>query len=558
MKESRFIRIAVMLCLMVPPVVFFLMFFCYTVDIPVNDDYKAVLNFINQLINANGLGEKLALIFSHHNEHMIVYCRVWTIVSYKLHGQVDFNFLALIGNLSIFGIFFIFYKKLREVNSNVFYLLPIVVLLFNIGFWENMTFAMATLSNNTVFMFSLASLYFATKENLTRANLILALVFFVFAVFTQGGGLMLIPVIAAILLYRKERKNLLLFLGISIAITAFYFYGYQKPDEATTLMATLTNLKVRSVFFWLAFLGNAFNYYLIFTNDLENSIGITTVIGFALLACYGYAFKTKYYERNPFAFSVMTLLVITAFVTGFSRSHMGLETAGASRYRIGGVIFTIALYFWVVQTCKPSKVMKVLIALSSLLYFIFISLNQYEYLSYRKYKSMMGALRYQSGDHTQLNGFEQEYYMKVLIDAKKEQTYFLPSHESLEQFFPYSTIVDGNGKLVPSQIISSVDAIAKIKDSFILEGYAFDGASSSDHKTSIGLKASDGNIVYFSTKSVPRFDLNPYFHKFNLRDSGFFARLKLTDVKPGVYKVVIRLARDGEVKLFETDKTINF
>lgn len=558
MKENRLSRIAVIIGILLPPVTFFWMFFSYTVDIPVNDDYKAVLNFINQIINAESFSEKLSLIFSQHNEHRIVYDRLWTIISYKLQGHVDFNTLAFIGNLSLAGIFAIFYKKWREASLSLIYLLPVSVLLFNISFWENMTFAMAALSNFTIFMFSLASLYFITKKEISRVDTILSMSFFVMAVFTQGGGLMLIPVIAAILWYRKQHKVLYVFLGLSLLLAAFYFYGYQKPDEATTLSNTLTNLKIRSLLFSFAFLGNAFNYYLIFTNDINDSIAITTIIGVFFLACYLYAAKTRYYQKNLFSFAVMSLVVITSFATGFSRSHMGLETAGASRYRIAGIVFVIALLFWAIDTFGKSKNIKPVVIVASTIYFLFFGLNQYEYLSYRKYKSMMGALRYHSGDYSQLNGFEQEYYNKVLASSAENDTYVLPSQKSLESFFPFSAVEGAGGSLTASQMVSSVDNIAKINDSFILDGYAFDQLATGNQQKSIGLKSADGNIVYFSAKTLPRFDLNPYFHKFNLRDCGYFARIKLANIKPGSYKIVIRLQRDGETRLFETDKTLNY
>lgn len=550
---------AVWLCVLLPPVVFFAMFFIYTVNIPVNDDYKAVLNFINELINVDSIKDKIMLIFSQHNEHRIVYDRLWIIISYKLSEQVNFNFLALIGNLSLIGIFGIFYQKIREINLNIFYLFPISVLIFNISFWENMTFAMAAMSNLTIFLFSLLSIYFLTKNDLSKKQFFFSCIFFVMAIGTQGGGLMLIPLIIAVLVYKKQMKFLYVFLALTAIILSLYFYDYQKPDEAVPIMETLKNFKMRSILFAFALLGNAFNYYLIFTNDIDESIGITSIIGFVFFIIYLYSLKKEYYKKNLFAFSVMTLIIITAFVTGISRSHMGLSTAGASRYRITGVVFAIGLYFWFLDNYKDAKRFKMYVGIISLLYFTICGINQYEYLSYRKYKSLLGALKYQSGDYSALNGFEQEYYNKVLINSVKNKTYFLPSDKILTANFPFSEIQTNiNGNVVSSQITQSIDSVIKIKDSFIIEGYAFDEKETNGQIISLGLQSEDGDIIYFSTKSIPRFDLNPYFHKINLRDSGFFARLNLINLKKGNYKIIVRLTKNNQIRLVETDKFLNY
>jgi hypothetical protein len=141
--------------IIIPLITFFGMFFYYTVNAPINNDYQAILDFINKIIATDSYSEKMKLIFSQHNEHRIVYDRIWTIISYKLQNNVNFNFLAFIGNLSLLGIAIIFYKRYSLLQKPLLLFVPITVLLFNITLWENITFAMAALSNFTVYLFIL-------------------------------------------------------------------------------------------------------------------------------------------------------------------------------------------------------------------------------------------------------------------------------------------------------------------------------------------------------------------------------------------------------------------
>lgn len=548
--------------ILIPFTVFFWCFFYYTIDIPVNDDYSAILNFTNKCISTESVSDKIKLFFSQHNEHRIVYDRLWTIVSYKLQNQVNFNFLSLIGNLSLIIIFGIFSKKILKLDKekNLIYLLLISVLTFNLSFHENMTFAMATLSNITVFVFSIISIHYLTKEILTRKTFVLAILFLILAILTQGGGLFVIPVSIIILIYKKEKKYLWIFGLISLIIVFLYFYGYQKPFNSPSIIDTFLYFKIRAILFSFAFLGNAFNYYLIFTNDQSESIGLTTIIGLLFFIFFLYTIKTKYYKKNLFAFSIMLLIVLASFATGVTRCQLGLETAGASRYRINGVVFLLGFILWFIDEVKINQRKEKILCISlSIFYFFFISFNQYEFLSFRKKQSLLGALYYKTGDYTKLNGFEQDLYNKILIESAENETYFLPTLSSLETYFPYSEKLSQIESTINTQNTkSSLEQINKLKEFYLIEGWVFiEDEGTKNQIVKIGLQNSgSGNSSYFSTTQVPKFDLNPYFKKNNLLNGGFLARVKDSDVLKGENTILIQIKINGKTRTIKTDKKI--
>lgn len=546
------------LSIFVPPILFYWMFFRYTTNIPINDDYKAILDFLNKCVETDSYKEKLLLIFSQHNEHRIVYDRIWTILIYKIFGQVNFNYLSLIGNLSLFGYFIIYAKKIREINRNYLYLIPLSVLIFNISFNENMTFAMATLSNTTGLFFSILSLYFITKTKISKKGFILSLIFLFLSVFTQGSGLFLIPILFLILLYRKQKKFLIYFLIFIILILLVYFTGYEKPLNSSSILDSILFFKSKSVLFAFAFLGNGFNYYLIFTNELNDSIIFTSIIGFILFTIYLYSIKTKYYQRNLFAFSMMTLFVVTAFLTGFTRSQLGIETAGSSRYRINGVMFFLSLYIFFVETKMPKiKRKEILIIGFSLLYFINFNLRQYEYLHYREKQVYLGLINYKSGVLDKLYGFEQDFYNKTIIESEKNEIYFFPRYKSLEFYFPYSKKIKNSKQFVVDPDLNyNIESITKIKDGYLIEGWAFISSKSTrNQEVYLGIKNKNSEVIY-TTKQEKRFDLNPYFKKFNLKNGGFMARIKDSELQKGDNKITIYLSNNIYNFKKETNKNI--
>lgn len=547
--------------ILVPPVLFFVLFFMYSVNAPINDDYQAIMEFINKCISSDSYSEKIKLIFAQHNEHRIVYTRIWTILSYKININVNFTILSLIGNISLIGIAAIFYKRFLFLNKSLLLFIPISIFIFNFTSWENITFAMASLSNFTVYFFILVSLGFITSNTLQRKrNLFLAVLFFFLAVITQGGGLLLFPISIAVLLYKKEYKNLIIYSVSSALIIFFYFYDYNKPEQSIDFVTSIITYKGNILLFAFAFLGNAFNYYLIYTNTIDASILFTIGIGIFFFLLFGYITYTKYYKRNLFIYSIMLLILVSSFVTAISRVSFGIETAGASRYRINGIIFLITLYFWFIETYRMKKGITIGTLFISGVYFLFISINQYEYLNVRQKQTYTGIFFYNSVNADFLNGDKNliAVYKGIIEESKKLDTYNFPNNKQLEFYFPYAikkNIIFGESN--NEGVTNNTESITKIDDSYLIEGWAFiDGENTNKQKVYIGLESNDSKSTFYLANRTQRFDLNPYFKKLNLTNGGYLARIKEKDIMVGENKISILIEVDGNIKIIETDKKI--
>jgi hypothetical protein len=538
---------------------FFWIFFKYTVNIPINDDY-AVLDNFNKIIETNSVLEKIKLFFAQHNEHRIVYDRIWFLISYKLNNQINFNLLSFIGNLSLLGIFFLFMKKLL-IFKNYLVLFPVSVFILNFSFHENITFSMATLSNLTVVFFSLLSLSFLTSKTLTDKRFLFAVIFCLFAMYTQGSGLFVVPVSLLILFLQKDFRRLKFYAIIGVIFFAIYFIGYEKPLNSPSIIESVIHFKMRTVLYIIVFLGNAFSFDLIFSATTIDSLILSSVVGFVFLSIYIFSFKNKYYDKNPFVFSIMTHVIVISIVTGLTRSQIGIETAISSRYRILSALFLICILIRVIEYFKEKEtsVLKVncVILVLTIFYFLNFSFIQEEYFYFRTQKSLKGVLNYYSGNHKLLNGFEQDFYKTVIENSIKNETYFFPSKKELEKIIIFSSKkeIDYNG-LDSNLAHVNIDEITNLFDSYYIEGWAYIEDQKTISQAVYIVITNQNTTTFYNAQSVNRYDLNPYFKKNNLEQGGFYARIKSENLRPGVNKISVYIENDGIKKLAQTDKII--
>lgn len=535
---------------------FYVQFFRFTSNIPVNDDYRAILQWLNDFKAAGSFSDRLTLLFSQSNEHRLVYNRLWILANYKATGQVNFNFLAAIGNLSYIGFFLLLSWSL--IKKGWLYVLPVAVLIFNLAFHENLTFPMATLANNTGLLFGLLSVYFAAAS---EKRSYLSIVFYVFAVFTVGSGLFLTPLIPAILWYRKHKMTFWVFWAIALTTLAIYFIGYHKPEQTPDIFQTIGFFKFKALMFFFSFVGGIFGRNLIFTNDLYESVVFCALAGLLMVAFYGYLIKRKYYKENLFVFSVMTFVILAAGLTAITRAQFGIETAIASRYRMYSAVLLICCYMYLVSHSAIFQQWREAVILAfSIGYFVFVGNPQIEYLAYRKHMNYLGVINYHSGNHKALNGFEQDAYKIILEQSKYNQIYELPGQDQADTWFPHAKAMSPISRNTNTDLwfVHNVEQVFELKDSFLIFGMGFlDGQGTTDQLIFLELRdPATGQTKSFTTEQMKRYDMNPYFKKYNLDYGGFFCRIKKDQLGSGEYTIGLSIVNGDLFRREQTDKKI--
>lgn len=540
---------------------FFYIFFKYTVNIPLNDDYDVISNF-NDIIEANTFSDKAKLFYLQHNEHRILYDKFWFYVSYWISSEgLNLNFLSFIGNLSLVALVVFYYFKLKKEYSNYFILFPLSVLLLNLAFWENVTFSMAALSNFAFVVFALMSLHYVTKTKTSNKDLFFSVLFLFLSVLTQGGGVIVFPIALVVLGVKKSKTGFFKYLFFATLVILLHFIGYEKhpsPGLAEIAANAFDHFK-----FFLLFLGSAVANYHFFPDNMDNAIARSYILGILFFGFYIYLFIRKYYKQNLFNFSVMTLVIATSVITSIPRLSQGMSTAIASRYRLISILFLISVLIYMLEFLKSRNYKKTyvngfLLAFSFAYLFLFSFNGTNESLmSFRERTSMIGMLSYFSNDSSLLNSTKTEFCAGVLKRANTSEVFILNENE-INKYYTFASAIELKDVNFENTIVdvSRIENVRLLKDSYYIDGFAaLEGLDTKNQNVYIVL-SNNGKQTAFLTNDEFRPGLSTYFDLQNMDYGGFFVRVKKEYIVNGNSEIHI-LVQNGETKkIIKTDKSL--
>jgi uncharacterized membrane protein YsdA (DUF1294 family) len=540
---------------------FFFIFFKYTLNIPLNDDYD-VINNLNDILESNTFPEKIKLFYLQHNEHRILYDKFWFYISYLINPQgLNFNFLSFIGNLSLVVLVAFYYFKLRNEYSNYFILFPLSVFMFNLAFWENVTFSMACLSNFTFLVFALFSIHYLTKNEINNKQLFLSLLFFLLSIETQGGGIFLFPVALLIFIIKKDKINFIKYLFFGFMIIFIYFIDYQK-NASPSIISIAENILLHLKFFF-AFLGSAIANYHFFPDNNKEAVFRSFILGILFFITYLYLIIKQYYKQNLFNFSVMTYVIIISSVTSITRLSQGMDTAVASRYRLLSILFVISIFiclleFFKIKNYKKEYANGIIIIICSVYVFLFSFNGTNESLmSFRNRISRIGMLNYFSKDSSLLNSPKTEFCAEVLNRANTSEVFRL-NENAINNYYTFATSIELkniNYENPPSDI-SKIDTVKYLKDSYYIDGYtSLEGFDTKSQEVYIIL-SNNGIQKAFLAKNEYRPGLSAYFNTKNVDYGGFWVRIKKDDVSIEKSEIIILIQNEGTSKIIRTENTL--
>lgn len=544
-------------------VYFFVIFFKHTVNIPINDDYDVINNF-NDIINQSSAVEKVKLFFLQHNEHRILYDKLWFYVVYWFNPEgLDFNILSFIGTLSLVGIVAFYFFKLRKQYSDYILLFPVSVFIINLALWENITFSMAGLSNFTFLLFAILSIHFITQENLNNKKMSFSLLFFFFSIMSQGGGVFVFPVGLMVLFLRKNKIDFLKYFISGTLIIFIYFLDYQK-HPSPSLSQVFANLFEHFKFF-IAFLGSAISNYHFFPDNIDEAFFRSSILGFLFFVFYIYLLVSKYFKKNLFNFSIFTLVIIISFVTAITRLNQGIHTAVSSRYRLLSVLFLVSLFIFLIEFAKRKKLnvklVNSVVFLLSLTYLFLFNFNyQNKSLMHHRQASLsLGMLYYFSGDNSQINSLNKNLSEKVLKESKDFET-FVISEEKINKYYSFADKEEFDFNFPDNSSItisSNIEKIKQLKDSYYIEGFAFlDNSSDTEYQEVYMVLYNNSSSKVFKTSPELKPGLSNYFKRKNLDNGGFRVRIKNEDIVQGTNQIGLIVVNGNQKKLIKTDKNI--
>jgi hypothetical protein len=321
---------------------------------PKFDDLNDVFGFFKQLALAHTPLQKIGAFFYPNNEHITFFSHLVYFTQYQLLGEIRFYPLILTGHLIIVATACLLGTAI-DSGRRPFYFATITIGYINLYCWDSSFKAMTAISNQAVLLFAVATFFALLRWH----KLWIALVFALFATFSQGNGILVWPLGLLVLLLdthwqpsRRHCISIWMFTAVgAIAIYgwAHHVYGMPSPARATTIFSLLDKgftLPILSVF---AFLGST-----VFSPVhvmLAIAVGAGTAVIFSCCA-----WRSR--NRHTLVLTITGFLLVSAVIASITRGLLTGEASAVleSRYKMYSVAFVLLTLVWLCeQSSKPAQ-----------------------------------------------------------------------------------------------------------------------------------------------------------------------------------------------------------
>ena len=333
-----------LLFVLFPPIFFYTLLFRNVSNIPFYDDYYAFLDFLNQLVPLHGAAAKLScLLTSQHNEYKLFLLHGLAWLQIGIFGHLDLRVDSAIGNgfILLLGILLwkTFLPNQKDLGARLTLFIPVSWLLFQFQNWENLNWAASGLQHLAVLPFSLGAIYLLLRGG--RFAFFAAALSLIIAIGSDGNGLLLIPIGAAILVLARCYRYTAAWLLVSAACIAAYAYGYtMRPPQVGFSIPVVAHPHLLAPLYALAFIGSAASFPFLAGSFLLGSL---------LCLLFIWRARCGYIRKNPFVSWCVLFLLLTAAGVAALRSRYGVQQAVVSRYTIYSALLLIFAWYIIAE-----------------------------------------------------------------------------------------------------------------------------------------------------------------------------------------------------------------
>jgi hypothetical protein len=364
---------------LMPVGLFFAVWAATAVNIPYQDDIDAILESTAAVAKGPAsLREFWMALSKQDDERRIVVVRLVACIMYWASGSIDFRLLALAGLCSylvFLKMVFSWFNAQRDVSTALF--LPVPYLLFSNFNYEALYWSIIPLQQIAVYVWGFASIWFVSQN--TRAGLLWGTGMWILAVYSDVSGIFVAPVVALMLLARRQWLAATCWTLLFGITTLFYFRGLTVPDFRPTLSENLSSW--REMLLMLVAMPGMFTDVMPDTNA-SSRLACSAVAGIASLTLVGYNTfffcKKLIRSRNTITAGEWWLagcilfLLITFFALALGRAAFGAQSILFSRYRHIFTFWAVFNYLWLLRLPKFQRVFSrhlSLLQMGALLYF---------------------------------------------------------------------------------------------------------------------------------------------------------------------------------------------
>ena len=457
------------------PILFFVYYvWQYTINIPFLDDNLYYTKAVVDVNKSQTFAEIFKIFMRQHTitEHKTPVSRIAAFLIYKITGKLNFFTFAQIGNLTLFGILFLFWRFFRKHAWNVVYFLPIPFLLFQMQTNENQFWMGCAWLYYPIGLWQMTTFYLLSYQK--PRYFIFAMLSAIFVTFIFSNGMFVFLPATLILLYQKRYKDLGIMVMIATVCLTIYFSNYT-PSPIVPPAFSIPNILTGFVLMLGAYVDvQEFHNLSPFTATAVGLIilGFLTYGGVWLLNCY---FKKTQIENLSktsdilFIVASMIALSMSAGAVAYSRytGEHGFEEMFVSRYRFMSVLLMCLAYLFSLLLTK-NTIRKVVLAVFLPITMLLYAYSYYIWHDYNVfYRERLAAAAFNFKFHNSwvLYPFDNDWTNQVdviNIEAIKTEVYELPTLP----FTPFQEVINKDNVRFTSDLSLKLE---ERKDRYILK-----------------------------------------------------------------------------------------
>lgn len=340
-----------------PAIIFYSVLFNQAVNLPDLDDYWALLDFMNRMEMIQGISAKLSYFWAaQYYEYKLFFehALIWAQVT--LLGHVDFRLLCAIGNglVLLLGMLLwkLFLPKEKDIPARLILFIPVSWLLFQFQYIEFLDWAMCSLENVPVLVFSFGAIFLLFRKS--HAAYFGALVCLILAIASFGNGMLLVPIGLLMLVMSRSYTRMLVWGAVSAGCITAYAYHYAISLAAGPIHFSISSILIDRPLYFLIFLGSAAAFPLR-GGYVAAGLLLCPLLGTFICIFFIITLRRGYFRRNPLIGYCVLFLFATAGIVSVGRAEGGILSAYSSRYGIYSALLLIFAWFVMVEEFLPLK-----------------------------------------------------------------------------------------------------------------------------------------------------------------------------------------------------------
>ena len=489
--------------------------------------------FLLGFIQAHSPAERYGLLFAPHNEHLIVFPRLITLVSYKLTGSLNFQLLQLIGLLAIPLSLLVLYKNsVKGQDEFVLGFLPVVLVLCAPVTVDALLWPTAALTMLWVFLFCLLALQTAEWGGIK--GVLAGLFFGVLGVLTLGNGVLIFLALLFSALKARQFTKAAFWLGVFLLISICLLPSLQPSGILPHPDLTFRGI-LKLINFAVSLVGSGFGF---------NRHDLSLVCGTVLIICSLLLLKGNKGTNRVF-YGLLIFSLLSAAVHTLFRSPLGFELAYAEpRYRVISLFILSALYLLYLDRPKGNPRRIVPDAIFYAVPFFVLAL----YLTWEQFtlrRDLLQDARDAYADTGKIALFANPPLAEeLLMEARKLGIYRTPNVMPAK---PLARLTDIPEMKATHDMVGNLDWFFKGENFYDFRGWAgLKSGSLSSDELYLVFKDKAGESLLLKPELRMRPDVTANMATVDFDSSGFFARISKVDLPAEITAIGAAVRREGK------------